>query len=135
MANYTIVFLLLVVTVLIYKLHIAHKTIKSISWLKKNYGKRVSEANILRNELKRIKGVTRKRKNARKKKKRMIENRGIICEYCKEAFRAEDLTVDHYIPISKGGNSTLVNLKLACEPCNTAKGDMMPDSWEKKRRA
>ena len=32
------------------------------------------------------------------------------------------LTLDHIIPVAKGGNTTFANLCLACRPCNQFKG-------------
>lgn len=35
-------------------------------------------------------------------------------------------TVDHVIPIARGGRHAIGNLVGCCEPCNNAKGDMLP---------
>jgi 5-methylcytosine-specific restriction endonuclease McrA len=45
------------------------------------------------------------------------------CQYC--GARA-NLTVDHVIPRSKGGDSTWENIVASCAPCNRRKGDHMP---------
>jgi 5-methylcytosine-specific restriction endonuclease McrA len=45
------------------------------------------------------------------------------CQYCGER---EDLTFDHVIPRSKGGQTTWENVVAACSPCNLAKGDRLP---------
>ncbi len=45
------------------------------------------------------------------------------CQYC---FAAEDLTLDHVIPKSRGGKSTWDNLVTACKRCNSKKGDFTP---------
>ncbi len=42
------------------------------------------------------------------------------CAYCGE--KPKNLTMDHVIPISKGGPHTLSNIVPACKTCNTAKG-------------
>jgi 5-methylcytosine-specific restriction endonuclease McrA len=44
------------------------------------------------------------------------------CQYCNESFKASDLTLDHLIPISRGGKSSWKNLVTCCGPCNTKKG-------------
>lgn len=41
----------------------------------------------------------------------------------REAHPADELTVDHVIPLSKGGTNHRSNLAILCRPCNSAKGD------------
>lgn len=45
------------------------------------------------------------------------------CQYC---GAREDLTFDHVIPRSKGGQTTWENVVAACSPCNLRKGDRLP---------
>jgi 5-methylcytosine-specific restriction endonuclease McrA len=42
------------------------------------------------------------------------------CQYC--GVRANDLTIDHVIPRSRGGQHTWENLVSACRACNHRKG-------------
>lgn len=49
---------------------------------------------------------------------------GHVCQYCGSASR---LTVDHVVPKSRGGGSGWENVVTACAPCNTRKGDRLPD--------
>ena len=46
------------------------------------------------------------------------------CQYC--GHERGNLTVDHVIPRSKGGNSTWENIVTCCAPCNRRKGDRLP---------
>ena len=48
---------------------------------------------------------------------------GWTCQYC---GARSNLTVDHVIPRSKGGDSTWENIVASCAPCNRRKGDLMP---------
>jgi len=50
----------------------------------------------------------------------LIKRDGLVCAKCSTA---ENLTVDHIIPISKGGTDDLDNLRLLCRSCNSKKGD------------
>lgn len=50
------------------------------------------------------------------------ENR---CQYCAKSFREADLTIDHVIPKSKGGDSRWTNVVAACKPCNQKKRDYL----------
>jgi len=48
------------------------------------------------------------------------------CQYCGQSFAVHDLTFDHVIPKSKGGQTTWGNVVAACSPCNLRKGNLMP---------
>jgi len=45
------------------------------------------------------------------------------CQYCGSN---RDLTLDHVLPRSRGGQSNWKNLVTACKPCNAKKGDYTP---------
>jgi Restriction endonuclease len=49
------------------------------------------------------------------------------CQYCHKVFPANELTLDHVIPRSRGGESTWENLVACCHPCNNRKGNRTPD--------
>ena len=49
------------------------------------------------------------------------------CQYC---GTREDLTFDHLVPRSKGGQTTWENVVAACSPCNLRKGDRLPSETE-----
>lgn len=42
---------------------------------------------------------------------------------CLECGSEEDLSCDHAVPVSKGGETTLENLQTLCRPCNSRKKD------------
>lgn len=48
------------------------------------------------------------------------------CAYCETKLEREESTMDHVIPMSKGGPRTWDNIVLACEPCNRKKADRTP---------
>jgi 5-methylcytosine-specific restriction endonuclease McrA len=48
------------------------------------------------------------------------------CAYCYKPFTIEQLTVDHMIPLSRGGTNTIDNLVPACKSCNSRKKDKTP---------
>lgn len=47
---------------------------------------------------------------------------GHKCQYCGST---KELTIDHIIPRSRGGEDTWENLVVACNSCNTKKGDKL----------
>lgn len=48
-----------------------------------------------------------------------------ICYYCEQRFAKELLTMDHVVPLARGGKSTKKNCVVACKDCNTDKGSKM----------
>jgi 5-methylcytosine-specific restriction endonuclease McrA len=47
------------------------------------------------------------------------------CQYCSEVFASSELTFEHVIPRSRGGQTTWSNIVTACVPCNTGKGSSL----------
>lgn len=45
-----------------------------------------------------------------------------LCHHCGQRFKKEDLTMDHLVPLSRGGRSTKANCVVSCKPCNAQKG-------------
>ena len=43
------------------------------------------------------------------------------CAYCGEHIKQKNMTVDHYVPQSKGGGNNIENLMPCCSRCNTMK--------------
>lgn len=49
-----------------------------------------------------------------------------ICFYCRRKFKPTELTMDHLIPLSRGGSSTKENIVPCCKECNNRKKYLMP---------
>lgn len=61
----------------------------------------------------------------------LVNQHGAICQICTEPFeKARDITIDHIIPLSKGGEDTFDNYQLAHYDCNQLKADMTPEEFE-----
>ena len=60
-------------------------------------------------------------------KNRIAEGR---CYYCGEQFDPKELTLDHVVPLVRGGKSTKGNCVAACKECNSKKKDLLPSEWE-----
>jgi 5-methylcytosine-specific restriction endonuclease McrA len=52
-----------------------------------------------------------------------------ICGYCGQPTPAAELTMDHIVPISRGGKSTKGNVIPSCKACNTAKKQKLLMEW------
>lgn len=59
---------------------------------------------------------------------RVVRQYNYCCAYCgKECY----LTMDHVIPLSKGGKHVIENIVPACSECNTKKGAQL--NWQPKK--
>lgn len=45
-----------------------------------------------------------------------------VCYHCGQKFKPTELTMDHLIPIVRGGKSTKQNCVPSCKECNSQKG-------------
>ena len=70
------------------------------------------------------KRVKREREKSRELKKTPWWKEKIakgICHYCEKKFKPKDLTLDHLVPIARGGESSRNNVVPACAECNAKK--------------
>jgi 5-methylcytosine-specific restriction endonuclease McrA len=63
---------------------------------------------------------------------RLIES--FLCPYCQK-WHIGTPSIDHKIPISRGGPHSLENLSLCCLRCNSAKGALTVEEFMAKRAA
>jgi 5-methylcytosine-specific restriction enzyme A len=52
------------------------------------------------------------------------------CYYCKARVAPADLTMDHIVPVIRGGQSTRGNVAPACKACNSRKKYLLPIEWQ-----
>ncbi len=73
--------------------------------------------------------VARERKKARELKKsawwQAILQKG-VCHYCGEKFPPGELTMDHIVPVARGGRSVKGNIVPCCKDCNSEKKYLTP---------
>ena len=48
------------------------------------------------------------------------------CYYCHNKFAADELTMDHIVPVARGGKSTRGNIVACCKECNNRKKYLTP---------
>ncbi|MBY0472562.1 HNH endonuclease [bacterium] len=84
---------------------------------------------ILEPEFTDPKRVKKEREKARKLKKSQWWltkiNQG-LCHYCGKKFPPKELTMDHVVPIARGGTSTPGNVVSSCKNCNRDKKLLTP---------
>jgi 5-methylcytosine-specific restriction endonuclease McrA len=68
-------------------------------------------------------------KNLKINRNRIFKRDNHQCVYCGSK---RNLTIDHVVPKSKGGNNTWTNLVTCCSPCNRKKGDKTPEQANMK---
>jgi 5-methylcytosine-specific restriction endonuclease McrA len=54
------------------------------------------------------------------------------CYLCHRQLSGLQITLDHVIPLTRGGAHTASNLRVACRSCNSSKGELMPDEYAAK---
>ena len=77
--------------------------------------------------------IRREKDKARElRKSRWWQNRIAkgICHWCGQTFPPAELTMDHIVPIVRGGTSSRGNLVPACKECNSRKKYLLPMEWE-----
>ncbi|MEA4862061.1 MAG: HNH endonuclease [Victivallaceae bacterium] len=48
------------------------------------------------------------------------------CHYCGGRFKPSELTMDHIVPVARGGRSVRGNVAPCCKECNNKKKSMTP---------
>ena len=52
------------------------------------------------------------------------------CYYCNAQVPPKELTMDHLVPIIRGGKSIKSKIVTACKECNNKKKYLLPIEWE-----
>ncbi len=55
---------------------------------------------------------------------------GGVCAYCGREVGPRALTMDHIVPLGRGGRSVRGNVVAACKACNTKKRSLVPVEWD-----
>ena len=73
--------------------------------------------------------VAREREKARALRKTAWWQRRVqkgVCAYCERAVAPRELTMDHVVPVARGGRSVRGNVAPACKECNNKKKLLTP---------
>jgi len=64
-------------------------------------------------------------------KNEVYERSGGKCGICGKDVLYDDCTIDHIIPLSRGGTNDISNLRCACSSCNKLKDNLMDQELKK----
>ncbi len=78
-------------------------------------------------EIKREKDKARELRRSQWWKNRLAQG---ICHYCGGSFPSAELSMDHIVPLVRGGKSTRGNVVPACKECNSRKKYLLPMEWD-----
>ena len=82
---------------------------------------------VTEEEIKREKLKTQRLRNSQWWKRRCAEG---VCYYCKRKIAPRELTLDHIVPIIRGGKTTKGNVVPVCKECNNKKKYFLPIEWK-----
>jgi len=82
---------------------------------------------ISEQEIKRERDKSRELRRSRWWQNRIALGR---CHWCEGSFSPEELTMDHVIPLTRGGKASRNNVVPCCKGCNTKKKYLLPMEWE-----
>jgi Restriction endonuclease len=71
--------------------------------------------------------VRRRREQSSMKRLRIYMRDKFRCQYCGDKKGVSELTLDHILPRSRGGDNSPVNIVTACVACNNRKANRTPD--------
>jgi len=58
-----------------------------------------------------------------------------VCHYCGAQVGAKALTMDHLVPLVRGGRSNKGNLVPACKDCNNKKKHQLAFEWQRDEQS
>jgi len=88
----------------------------------------IRTAHILEDDdIKRERGKARELRESQWWKRQLAKGR---CHYCGRNFVPRELTMDHVVPVSRGGKTTKGNVVPCCKECNNTKKQLLTMEWE-----
>lgn len=82
---------------------------------------------ISETEIRRERDKSRELRKSRWWKNRLAQGR---CHYCNGSFPADELTMDHIVPVARGGKASRNNVVPCCKECNSRKKYLLPMEWQ-----
>ena len=85
------------------------------------------DSDVSEQQVKREKEKARQLRQSQWWKNRLAKG---VCHWCGNSFPPAELTMDHIVPIARGGTSSRGNVVPACKECNNRKKYLLPMEWE-----
>lgn len=82
--------------------------------------------------------MTRKLSCERRKRFRRMLFGGrewVECHYCGARLTESSVTLDHVVPLSRGGEMGIRNIVMACQKCNQRRGNWSYSGFVRRLRA
>lgn len=83
--------------------------------------------NLSEKDIKRERNKAREMRNSQWWKRKCDKG---LCHYCGRSIPPKKLTMDHIVPIARGGKSTRGNVVPCCKECNNLKKQLLPMEWQ-----
>lgn len=120
-----------------------HRAAYTAKWRSENAAwiKAWNEAN--REMLRFRKAASQRRRRARSREgyaitardlRRLVDRAQGRCAYCCASFTEVRLSIEHVVPLSRGGSDSVANIVAACLPCNQQKHAKTVTEWRMWRR-
>jgi hypothetical protein len=93
----------------------------------KTYYKNNKDKDKLRHN-KRISAMGKVWKHENKQIKELVIKQNNKCFYC--GCNLEKYTIDHIVPVSRGGSNLIDNIAISCPYCNLSKGYKLLSEWK-----
>lgn len=72
------------------------------------------------------KSAVKRKQYSEEQRKEIYKKSGGCCQLCGRKISLTEMTVDHIIPISKGGSNDMDNTQATCFSCNQFKANIFP---------
>jgi len=82
---------------------------------------------ISETEIRREREKSRELRKSRWWKNRLAQGH---CHYCNGSFHPDELTMDHIVPVTRGGKASRNNVVPCCKECNSRKKYLLPMEWQ-----
>lgn len=120
-----------------YLLHAEERRAKSKAWREANPERYKQQMDNWR-----ARNLEKHNENARKRRAKLRsvtigevsakDLRRILLQPCLYCGALEKLTIEHIVPIARGGSHSIGNLASACKSCNSRKKDSFITEWRKR---